>query len=254
MTPGRSLSANTMCRSIAPVASTTLPGAHLPQPLARQVVAGAGEMVGDALDQADEILRVVAEGGRARQQPDIVHRGELRDASPAPRPSRPGRRSSRRSRSAARRRTPPARREDDAHAALGRRKRRREAGRAAAQHQHVAMGEARRIVVGIGLVRRDAEAGRRADVRLVERLPGRLRPHEGLVVEAGREERRGEVVDRADVEGERRPAVLRHGASARHRAPARWRGHSASCAPRRARSSTSAFGSSAPADRMPRGR
>ena len=71
------------------------------------------------------------------------------------------------------------------------------------------MREARRIVVGIGLVGRDAEAGRGADVRFVEALPGGLRPHEGLVVEAGRKHRRGEVVDRADVEGERRPAVLR---------------------------------------------
>ena len=101
--------------------------------------------------------------------------------------------------------------DDDAHAGLGRRKRRRDAGRAAAEHQHVAMRVARRIVVRIGLVRRDAEAGRRADVRLVEALPGRLRPHEGLVVEAGRKQRRGDVVDRADVEGERRPAVLRLG-------------------------------------------
>ena len=240
---------------MAPVARIDALGADLPQPLARQVVAGLGEMVGDALDQADEILRVVAEGRGARQHADIVHRRELGDASPAPRPSRPAPSilaPALEAQRAAEFRLLVA--EDDAHAGFGRGKRRGDAGRAAAEHQHLAMGEARRIVVGIGLVGRDAEAGRGADVRLVDALPGRLRPHEGLVVEAGREHRRGEVVDRADVEGERRPAVLRDARSARHRVPAPWRARSASCAPRRARSSTSAFGSSAPADRMPRGR
>ena len=89
-----------------------------------------------------------------------------------------------------------------------------EAGSAGTHHQHVAMGVARGVAVGIRLLRRDAEPGRGADDRLVEPLPRRLRPHEGLVVEPGRKQRRGEIVERADVEAERGPAVLRHGGEA----------------------------------------
>ena len=92
---------------------------------------------------------------------------------------------------------------------LGGGKRGRETGNAGADHQHVTMGIAAGIVVGVVLGRRDAETGGGADQRLVDVLPGLLRPHEGLVVEAGGEEGRQQVVDRADIEGERRPAVLR---------------------------------------------
>ncbi len=98
--------------------------------------------------------------------------------------------------------------EDDARAGLGRGERRGEARRAGADDEHVAMGVALRVAVGIGRGRRPAEARRGADARLVDLVPERARPHEGLVVEAGDEERREEVVDRADVEVERRPAVL----------------------------------------------
>ncbi len=98
----------------------------------------------------------------------------------------------------------------DAGAGLCRGKRGRKPGRAATDDQHLAMGVARGITVGIGLVGRHAQPRRGTDPGFVERRPRRLRPHEGLVVEAGREEGREQVVDRADVEGERRPAVLRH--------------------------------------------
>jgi hypothetical protein len=67
------------------------------------------------------------------------------------------------------------------------------------------------IVVGVRLARGNAEAGRGTYHRFVDLLPGSLRPHEGLVVEAGCEERRGEIVEPADIESERRPAVLRPG-------------------------------------------
>src|SRR3569833_1262674 len=39
-------------------------------------------------------------------------------------------------------------------------------------------------------------------------MPRTLRPHERLVVEAGGNERRDQIVDRADIEVEARPAVL----------------------------------------------
>ena len=83
-----------------------------------------------------------------------------------------------------------------------------EAGRAGADDQHVGMGEAAGVAVGVGLGGRDPEAGGVADHRLVDPVPEGARPHEGLVVEAGREQRSHAVVDRADVEGEAGPAVL----------------------------------------------
>ena len=184
-------------------------GADLPQPLARQVMARLGEVVADPLDQADEILRVVAERRGARQHAHIVHRGKPGDSGLRPTPAslavdlRAGLEAQR----AAKLGLLVA--DDDAHAGFGGGQRRRDAGRAAAQHQHLAMSETRRIVVGIGLVGRHAKAGRGADIRFVDAFPGGLRPHEGLVVEAGGKHRRRDVVDRADVEGERRPAVLR---------------------------------------------
>jgi hypothetical protein len=138
MMPGRSLSGKTSGRSMAPVASTTSLRAHLPQPLARHVRVGGGEMVGDALGEPDEVLRVVAERRRARQQ---RHASIAASVASAPRASR------RRAAvdlapisAAARRRTPPARRTGSPRAAgPGRGERRREAGRAGADHQHVAM-------------------------------------------------------------------------------------------------------------------
>jgi hypothetical protein len=50
------------------------------------------------------------------------------------------------------------------------------------------------IMVGIGLRCRLAEARGLADQRLVELLPEGRRPHEGLVVEAGAEERRQQLL------------------------------------------------------------
>ena len=64
------------------------------------------------------------------------------------------------------------------------------------------------VGVGIGLAGGAPEAGSPADQRLVDLLPEGRRPHEGLVVEAGAEHRRGQSVHRHQVEGEGRPAVL----------------------------------------------
>ena len=46
---------------------------HLPQPLARQARIGIGEVIGQPLDQPEEIVREIAESGRA---------DELADAAP----------------------------------------------------------------------------------------------------------------------------------------------------------------------------
>ena len=139
MMPGRSLSANTMWPLDRAGGEHHALGADLPQPLARQVVAGLGEVVADALDEADEILRVVAERRGARQHADIVHGRKLGDRGLRPVPAvlavdlRAGLEAQR----AAELGLLVA--EDDAHAGLGGRERRRDAGRAAAQHQHLAM-------------------------------------------------------------------------------------------------------------------
>ena len=66
------------------------------------------------------------------------------------------------------------------------------------------------VLVGIGIAAacRPPEPRGAPDQRLVESLPERLRPHEGLVVEAGGEEARQPPARRADVELEARPSVL----------------------------------------------
>ena len=77
------------------------------------------------------------------------------------------------------------------------------------------MVEGAGVAVRVGLAGRGAEAGGAADDRLVQPPPGPVRaepvgPHEGLVCEAGADQRREDVVDRSKVEAERGPAVLAH--------------------------------------------
>lgn len=74
------------------------------------------------------------------------------------------------------------------------------------------MSENVAVLIRVGLAWRAPEPGGAPDQRLVKALPGMwpkpLRADKGLIVEAGRQERREGAVDRARVEGERRPAVL----------------------------------------------
>jgi hypothetical protein len=85
-------------------------------------------------------------------------------------------------------------------------KRRREPGRAAAHHQHVAVGVELVVDVGVRSARRLAQARGLADPVLVAH-PERARPHEGLVVEAGRQQAGGELGDAERVVLGTRPAV-----------------------------------------------
>ena len=100
--------------------------------------------------------------------------------------------------------------QDDARAVCGGGLRGHQAGRAGADHQHVAEGVHALVARGVGADAGAAEAGGAADEMLAEHPEARAlqraehRPHEGLVVEAGAEELAAELVDRADVEGERR--------------------------------------------------
>ena len=208
MIPGRSLSGKTSGRSNAPVASTTALGAHLPQPLARQLGIGRGEMVGQPLLSADEVLRVEAERLRARQQRDARRSGEFGERRGEPDGS-VGAVDARLGLGEQRAAELGLIVEQD-HARAGARggERGGEARRSAADHRDVAMGVFERVVIGIGRVGRDAEAGRPADRRLIEARPGALRLHEGLVVEAGRHEIGEQADERKRVPFARRPGVL----------------------------------------------
>ncbi len=184
-------------------------GADGPEALARQVRRRLGEMVGDALDQPDRAVIVEPEGGAARHQRHPIAEA-LQRCQPLRHPI---------DRRTALDRLVLAQQgaaeavalvaQDDAGPGLGRGQSGAQPGRAAAHHQHVAEGVAALVAVGVGLRRRGAEPGGAADDPLIDRLPERGRPHEGLVVEAGREHRGQHAVDHAQrVEAQRRPAVL----------------------------------------------
>ena len=101
--------------------------------------------------------------------------------------------------------------DDDLGARGGCSFRRSESGNAAADHEDVAMDVDLLIAIGVAAFRRLAQARGAADEGLIDVFPERLRPHEGLVVEAAGKKARELVVDGAHVEGERGPAVLRDG-------------------------------------------
>ena len=82
------------------------------------------------------------------------------------------------------------------------------AGRTRADNQQVAMQEPLVVAVRVGLAGQAAETGGGADGRLVDPLPEGFRPHEGLVIEAGREERREQIVKRQQVVAQRTAIVL----------------------------------------------
>lgn len=99
--------------------------------------------------------------------------------------------------------------EDDLLAGRSGGKRSGQARHAGTGDQHVAMDIAAGIMIRIVFRRRNTKACGAANDRFIDLVPGFARPHEGLVVEPGGEEGRHHVVQRADIEGERRPAVLR---------------------------------------------
>ena len=101
--------------------------------------------------------------------------------------------------------------QDHPRARPGRGERRRQARSAAADDQNIAERVGLLVVIGVGDARAAAEPGGAADGRLVELLPERGRPHEGLVVEAGAEDRREQLVHREQIEFQRRKAVLARG-------------------------------------------
>ena len=148
---------------------------------------------------------VVAEGGGARQQNRVVDARELRDrlrhpihGGPPVDLDLPGQQ----------RAAHLAVVLDQQHArpAPGRRQRGGKPGGAAPDHGDIGMRPAFLVAVSIGLHRGSAQARRNPDVLFVGH-PQAGRPHEGLVGEARRHQRRKQAGDGAEVEIRRGPAV-----------------------------------------------
>jgi len=170
-----------------------------------------GEVVGQALVQSQEVVREVTERRGAREQCDARVRGQSSQGF-----SQPLRRGAPFDGGSLTRIIREQRAAElvlliaqhDARAARGGGRGSGEPGRARAHDEHVAVGVARGVAVGVGLGGSASEAGGGANARLVERLPRAPRPHEGLVVKPGRNERSEQIVDGAEVEGKARPAIL----------------------------------------------
>ena len=99
---------------------------------------------------------------------------------------------------------------DDAGAGAAGGQGRGQSGRATAHHQDVAMGMHLFVNVGIGFLGRGAQSRHPADEELIA-APKAARPHERLVIEAGREQCADEARPGAEVETHAGPAVLRAG-------------------------------------------
>ena len=175
-------------------------GADPPQLFAR-AMSGLSQMVRKPFDSADEVVVVIAKGRGALQQGNIGGLGQRLDAAGQPRRQR------RVSQRAAAQIVVFVEQDHPAAVACG-----LQCGvntRGAGTHdQQFAMRVGRGVVVRVGHGRRIAQPGHLADRRLVKLFPEAARPHEGLVVEARREEPAQPVVDRAEVVLQRRPAVL----------------------------------------------
>ena len=167
------------------------------------------QMVGHAFRQPQPVMIVIAEGGGPPQQGDILHRGQLGHGLFHP---VGGRAAADADAVLAFREQPAAHLrlfvgEDDPRPGPACRQCGCKASGTATGDQHVAMGVAVLVCIRVRPVRRAAKAGHAADRALITH-PAALRPHEGLVVEAGRDQRRGDIVHLTQIEGQRGEAVL----------------------------------------------
>ena len=137
-------------------------------------------------------------------------------------------------------------RKNDASAAAPGGQRSHQPGWPGADHQHVAVRVCLLVVVGILSAGGPSEPRGAADQRLIQLLPERRRPHECLVVEAGRQHAARDGVERQQVEVQIGPAVLAPSVEAVEQLD-RGRARGSRRAP--VLSSTRAFGSSQPAVR-----
>ena len=187
--------------------------AQLPQALARQAIRLLDQMVGDPLDEADEVVIEIGVGRGPGQDRDLVVGFQAR-----PRRGHPVERRLAADGLVLRTQQCAAQSgvllgQDDPGAGLGGGERRGQAGRPGADHQHVAVRVGLVVMVRVALSRRLAEAGGVADDVLVLHPQG-SRPHEGLVIEAGGKNARQLVERCAHVEADAGPAVLGFGGQA----------------------------------------
>ena len=177
-------------------------GPDLPQQLARTRAHPHRQMIGQPLGDGHQVVVLVAEGRAARQDPDIRPLPQARLDAPGPAQCRLAVDLGRAGQQAAAQLALFVH-QDHARAGRGCRVGGRQSRRSAAQHQHIAMGVALVVALGIAGIRRAAQAGGRADPGLVTG-PQAARPHEGLVIEAGGQEARQPLVDGQAVALQRR--------------------------------------------------
>ena len=172
---------------------------HLPQPLSHITRLGIGQMVGDALAQADKVLLIIAKGRGARQSPDVRVHGQNHENIQWPlislTPVDSGR--ARAQKRAAKLRALVA--NDNIRAALRRRQRRRQSGRPRPHHQHIAMRKPVGVMIRIRFFGRVTKPGGTADDRLINRVPKQLREHKGFIIEACGKNGREQRIHRADI-------------------------------------------------------
>ena len=182
--------------------------ADAPQALPHRAFAlGERHMIAEAL-QPDEIVVVVVTGDRrSRQHLDVLETGQRMRRARNPFASRLAVDLCLADQQA------PAElalhvRQDHAGPRPARLHRRAQPRGTRADDQEIAVGMAALVVLGIGVSGRAAQAAHAANEFLVDAVPPRTRPHERLVVEAGRKELRKQTRKGADVDAKARPAVL----------------------------------------------
>src|SRR5258708_5532520 len=168
-------------------------------------------MIGQSLIQADEIVREVPKGGGSRQ-----HRNSRVLLQPRKGALEPLRGMLALDADLGIRQETAAEfalfvAEHDTRAGIGRRERGGESGRARTDNEYIAVRIALCVAIRVGKRGRFAQSGGTANQWLVHGLPGTARPHEGLVVEARREEPRQRIVDATHIELKGRPAILAMG-------------------------------------------
>ena len=156
----------------------------------------------DPLDRAEDIVVIPPDDGRARQALHIRQRFKLGEDGAEPRIAVGEQGSAEREAFIG---------QQHARASPTGSQRCRETCGTGTNDQKIAMCPAFLIGIRVCLVARLAETGGLADQGFIDLFPEAGRPHEGLVVKAGAQERREQPVDRADIEPERGPAVLAAG-------------------------------------------
>ena len=173
-------------------------GPDPPEPLTGPAALTRRKVVRPALQGQEEVMFVIARRGGPGQHLDLRQRSQLLDRQTGPLPTgnlldpraAPEQRASR---------LRPFVHENHAGPGASRFQGGGQASGAGSRDENVAVGVHVVIVVRVGVRGDHAESGRFADMMLVL-PPGTRRPHEGLVVEAGRHEAREPTVDGPQVE------------------------------------------------------